>query len=96
VSADDLGVKPVDSYGKFMLGIYRILKFGRRFYRPIGVRRNKVKGGWSYPVNETIDESVFERCRIDSQYSRDNLNDWASRSGLQLASLRGTQAGYHA
>ena len=89
-----LGCKPVDSYGKFMFGVYRVIRLGRRFFRPIGVRRNKVKGGWSYPINESIDESVFDRCRGDSKYARDNLNEWATRNSFKLAELRGVQAGY--
>ena len=93
-TARHLGSRPVDSYGKFMFGVYRVIRLGRRFYRPIGARRNKVKGGWSYPINETIDESVFDRCRADASYAKANLNDWAARHSLALADVRGVKAGY--
>jgi uncharacterized protein (DUF2235 family) len=93
-AANELQAKPTDSYAQFMKGLYRVLKFGRRHYRPIGIRRNRVKGGWSYPVNETIDESVFERCRVDPLYARDNLRDWEARVGGVLAQMQGVKRGY--
>jgi hypothetical protein len=74
--------KPVDSYAKFMGGAFRLVTLGRRFYRPIGIERKAVKGGWSYPVNEWIDASVFERCRRDPEYRPPNLIEWQARRGL--------------
>jgi uncharacterized protein (DUF2235 family) len=81
-----------DSYGKFMFGLYRVMRLNQRYYRPIGVRCNRVKGGWSYPINETLDESVFERCRRDAAYPRENLLAWAKAEGIEaLANVRGTR-----
>lgn len=92
---EDYGTAPVDSYGKFMLHLYRVVTLGRRYFRPIGIRRNRVKGGWSYPVNETIDASVFERCRRSPTYAKENLRDWEKRAGIgTLPSLKGVQRGW--
>lgn len=74
--------KPVDSYAEFMGGAFRMVTFGRRFYRPIGLERKQVKGGTSYPINEWIDASVFERCRRDPAYRPPNLLEWQRRRGL--------------
>lgn len=74
--------KPVDSYAEFMGGAYRLMTLGRRFYRPIGVEKKPVKGGTSYPINEWIDASVFERCRRDPAYRPPNLLEWQRRRGL--------------
>jgi uncharacterized protein (DUF2235 family) len=81
-SAGAYSIKPVDSYAKFMGGAYRLATFGARYYRPIGIEKNPVKGGWSYPVNEWIDGSVFERCRRDPEYRPPNLLEWQRRRGL--------------
>jgi uncharacterized protein (DUF2235 family) len=96
-NGEDYGATVTDSFGKFMFGLYRVVSLNRRYYRPIGVRRNQVKGGWSYPVNETIDDSVFERCRRDAVYAKANLLDWAQRAGVgMLASVTGVRRGYDA
>ena len=81
VDSTALTAKARDSYAEFMWGAYRLVKFGVRYYRPIGIDRNRVKGGWSYPVNEWIDGSVFERCRRDSEYAGKNLREWQVRRG---------------
>ena len=87
-----LNVEPVDSYAKFMWGVYRLVNLGNRYYRPIGIRRKKVKGGWSYPVNETIDASVFDRCRADPKYAKENLLEWQRRrGGPRLEQITGVQ-----
>jgi uncharacterized protein (DUF2235 family) len=84
--------KPEDSYAKFMWGIYRVFTLGKRLHRPIGVVRNSVKGGWSYPVNETIDASVFDYCRANADYQPKNLVEWQQKMGVQqLVQLSGMQ-----
>jgi hypothetical protein len=91
-----LQAKPTDSYAKFMLGIYRVLKLGNRFHRPIGTHHKQVKGGQSYPVNETLDASVFDYCRANPDYQSKNLLEWQQkrggealdkRTGMQVAQL---------
>ena len=82
---------PVDSYGKFLFHTYRILTLGRRHHRPIGVQVKKVKKGWSFPVNETIDASVFKRWQYSPKYRPESLEKWAKGKGLSLATLMGDQ-----
>jgi hypothetical protein len=48
-----------------------------------------VQGAWSYPVNETIDASVFRRFQ-SGDYRPQNLLDWAERTGVDLARMSGT------
>jgi uncharacterized protein (DUF2235 family) len=92
VSADALHAKPEDSYAKFMFGVYRVLKLGMRFYRPIGINHNPVKGGQSYPVNETLDASVFDYCRANPDYKSKNLAEWQQkRGGETLDQCQGVQ-----
>jgi len=80
---------PVDSYGKFLFHAYQVLTLGRRYYRPIGAKVKKVKKGWSYPVNETIDSSVFRRFQAVEKYRPKNLEEWAKRKGVNLTSISG-------
>jgi len=92
VDPSAMTAKPRDSFGEFMWGVYRVVKLGARYYRPIGIERNRVKGGWSYPVNEWIDGSVFERCRRDPDYAGKNLREWqARRGGPALEAIVGAQ-----
>ncbi len=82
---------PMDSYAKFLMHAYQVLTLGRRFWRPIGVPVNKVKKGWSYPVNETIDASVFKRYAAHANYRPKNLLAWAERSHTVLSGSLGDQ-----
>jgi hypothetical protein len=74
-----------DSYREFMRGVYRFLPFTSRTPREIGALPRKVKGGWSIPVNETIDPSVVRRFQIDPAYRPRNLLDFARARGIDLA-----------
>ncbi|HSX58930.1 MAG TPA: DUF2235 domain-containing protein [Tahibacter sp.] len=80
----DFDIEPVDSYAKFMRGLYRVIRFGRRFYRPIGADERVVRNGRSMPINEFIDASVFRRCQAKPEYRPDNLVEWAKRRGVDL------------
>lgn len=82
---DEIRCQPRDSFAEFIGGIYRVLRFNVRHYRPIGASPRQVKGGWSTPINEVIDSSVFERYRADPSYRPANLEAWAAKRGLQLA-----------
>lgn len=83
---------PVDSYGRFLKGAYRVLTLNRRHFRPIGSGPTPTKGGdLSCPVNETIDASVFKHWNAKPQYRPKNLSDWAKRRGKNLATLTGDQ-----
>lgn len=76
--------RPVDSFAKFMGGIYRCLRLGSRYYRPIGADPRKVNRGTSTPINEWIDVSVFQRYRDCPDYRPKNVSDWAARKGVSL------------
>jgi len=81
-----------DSYSDFMKGFYKVLKLGRRYYRPIGIQRNAVNGGWSWPVNETLDESVFSHGNGGSGYPPQNLRDWTkATAGQSVAAYEGAR-----
>ena len=66
-----------------------MLKFGQRHYRTIGAMPRKVKGGWSFPVNQTIDSTVLDRYRFAQDYRPKNLEDWATRKSASLSTLTG-------
>lgn len=62
-----------DSYKAFIKGLYRIVRFGKRYRRKIGSAGNQVTGGWIEPIRETIDESVFRRWQAVPKYRPQNL-----------------------
>jgi uncharacterized protein (DUF2235 family) len=86
---------PVDSYGTFLKGAYRLLTLNHRYFRTIGGDPVPTKGtenpGLSCPVNETIDSSVFEHWKGRPHYRPKNLRDWANRRGKNLETLTGDQ-----
>lgn len=88
LSGEEFRSTPVDSYGKFLGGAYRVLRFGKRFHRPIGAGRRQVARGWSEPIKETIDASVFQRVREFPSYRPPNLVSWAKQSGFDLEAPR--------
>ena len=92
LNGDEINCAPVDSYAEFLRGAYRVIKLGRRFYREIGAPARAVTGGASQPVNEAIDKSVFTRYQRIPSYRPPNLEQWAARRGLDLASVAGDQA----
>ena len=77
-----------DSYSEFMNGAYKLLTFGKRYYRPVGpdpvpssatqMREN---------INETIDASVFERWRADKNYRPHNLYEWGVRRRVDIRAI---------
>jgi uncharacterized protein (DUF2235 family) len=91
LAGDEHRTKPVDSYAKFLFHGYRLLTLGRRYYRPIGIPANKVKGGWSFPVKEYIDASVFRRCAEVNDYRPKNILEWSERVNRQLGAALGDQ-----
>jgi uncharacterized protein (DUF2235 family) len=77
-----------DSFAEMAYGIYRLCKFGQPYYRPIGAAAVKLADKTTSTINETIDASVFERCRNDPDYRPKNLVDWAGYR--DLASIQGS------
>jgi hypothetical protein len=75
-----------DSYSEFWRGFYRFVR--RRHYREIGADPEPLEGNRSrYSINETIDISVFDRCRAVPSYRPCNLLDWAKRHGVKLEEI---------
>lgn len=91
LTGDEYLGKPVDSYSKFMMGVYKAAKFGRRFYREVGLDKIEVGNGWIVPHYETIDVSVFMKWREDSSYRPKNIKRWAERLGVDPGTLSTTQ-----
>ena len=91
LTGDEHRTEPVDSYAKFMFHLYRPLTLWRRYYRPIGTLANQVKGGWSFPVNESIDGSVFRRWADVPHYRPPNMLEWSERVQRPILSTLGDQ-----
>lgn len=81
--------EPIDSYSKFLLGTWKLITVGRRFYRDIGYGPRQVNGGWSVPINEWIDKTVFQRWRDFPEYRPPSLAAWAKRAGIDPAASGG-------
>jgi uncharacterized protein (DUF2235 family) len=64
-----------DSFREFAHGFARL--FTRRFDRPIGIDPEKGATRTTQLINETIDESVFDRWRGNPDYRPRSLVDWA-------------------
>jgi uncharacterized protein (DUF2235 family) len=75
-----------DSFGEFLNGAYRVIRFGRRHHRPIGAepRLTRTRPGLSHNLEETVDKSVILRWQADSDYRPKNLSNWAESVGLDL------------
>ena len=78
-----------DSFGEFLKGAYRLIRLGRRHYRPIGAepRPTRTRPGLSHNLEETIDKSVISRWQADPDYRPKNISDWAEAAGLDLDTL---------
>jgi uncharacterized protein (DUF2235 family) len=74
-----------DSYSTFVPVWVR--PFNKRFYRPVGVKPLIGTRWTTSRINETIDESVFERWRHNPTYRPPNLQMWAERYNLDPAAL---------
>jgi uncharacterized protein (DUF2235 family) len=78
-----------DSFKEFLKGAYRLIRLGRRHYRPIGAapRPTKSRPGLSHNLEETIDKSVILRWQADSAYRPKNLSNWAESADVVLDRL---------
>lgn len=87
-----------DSFAAFMGGLYRIVRLGRRHWRPIGAEPADApleasgRHGRSHALNQVIDASVIRRYRQDPSYRPPNLIDWATRAGVDLDTATGDRA----
>lgn len=85
IDGDVLKADVADSYSEFVRGAYKLIQ--GRAYRPIGALPEKRPDGTHSVVNETIDGSVFNRWQHRHDYRPPNLEDWAKRHRVNLASL---------
>jgi hypothetical protein len=74
-----------DSYNEFLGGIYPCIS--KRHYRPIGEAPKETRDGIDINVNETIDPSVFDRWRVDSNYRPRNLAAWAKNRDIDPSNI---------
>ncbi len=90
LDGDEYLAPVADSFGKFLKGVYRVMRLGFRFYRKIGQEDREVTAangteGTVRAVNETVDESAIKRWEDDGAYRPKNLKDWAIRTGKTLS-----------
>jgi uncharacterized protein (DUF2235 family) len=76
-----------NSYEDFGPAVLRL--FSKRFYRPVGIEPTVGTKRTTSRINETIDASVFERWRQNSEYRPPNLQTWAERFKVDPAKLTG-------
>ncbi len=76
-----------DSLKEMAHGIYEVLTLGKHFYRTIGADPVDTASTVVTTINETVDATVFDRWRCDSTYRPKNLQDWATRHGVDPAAL---------
>ena len=78
-----------DSYAQFGKGWYRLIS--RRFHRPVGTDPEVGTQRTTARINETIDGTVFDRWRGNSDYRPANLKEWALRKNVDPAKIVGAQ-----
>ncbi|SFM31305.1 DUF2235 domain-containing protein [Methylobacterium pseudosasicola] len=86
LDGDALTARTIDSYGLFGRGLYKLVS--PPLYRVIGQDPDVRPDGRHINVNETIDETVFDRWRADPGYRPRNLAEWAERKTADPAELR--------
>ncbi len=73
---NDVYLAPIDdSYKKFMFGLYRFFKFGKRYYRKMG------EG-----INEIIDDSVTERYQAKADYRPQSYDSYLAQKAKAATS----------
>ena len=85
IDGDILTAPIADSYAEFIHGIFKHLPL--RYYRPIGDKPVTGISSDGVTINETIDQSVFDRWRSGVSYRPKNLVDWAARKKVDINSL---------
>jgi uncharacterized protein (DUF2235 family) len=86
---DDVMCAVSDSFSEFMRGVYKVVKMGNRFHRPIGAEIVQTPSGPRIPIGETIDGSVFDRWRRDPQYRPFGIVEWANRKCVKPEKFTG-------
>lgn len=91
LDGDIITAHVTDSYRPFMKGTYRA--FVKPFHRVIGAQPYTDAAGHEHcTINETIDESVFERWRLRDDYRPVSLQRWAETYKVEIAETIGTVA----
>jgi uncharacterized protein (DUF2235 family) len=85
LDGDVLTAPIADSYKEFGKGFYS--KISKPSFRPIGRDPEIRDDGTHSNVNESIDQSVFERWRTVPTYRPENLAEWAARKNVDPAKL---------
>src|SRR6266850_3995126 len=86
----DGGKKPADihdSFATMAFGLYRACKLWRPYYRAIGAAAMVNGDKTTTTINETIDVSVFDRWRTDSNYRPANLAAWGQSRNIDIGTL---------
>lgn len=76
-----------DAYSKAYHAVFEIASLGVRHWRPIGRAPQTLSATTVHMINETIDGSVFARCKRDEAYRPKNLMSWAASRGLDVTSI---------
>jgi uncharacterized protein (DUF2235 family) len=76
-----------DAYSQAYHAAFAIASLGIRHWRIIGRDPQKLAETTVHMINETIDGSVFARCKRDDGYRPQNLMDWAARHGIEVTSV---------
>ncbi len=79
-----------DSYKEFVNGVYRWLS--PRHFRTIGQYTLEVDNADSFPLFETIDSSIFDRMRLNSEYKPKNIMKWVEFNSFDLERTGSFQA----
>lgn len=88
LDGDPITAPIADSYADFAGGSYKYLS--APYYRVIGRSPLDAADGQHVNVNETIDQSVFDRWRADPTYRPANLLEWAHRMHVDPTRVRST------
>lgn len=75
-----------DSYRDFAYGLYKWISWP--FYMPVGLAPQCDCRSTTSRINETIDQSVFDRWSSDSSYRPRNLVEWAEKKSVDPAKLK--------
>jgi hypothetical protein len=85
IDGDAVNAPTNDSYKEFAYGAYSTVS--KPLFRKIGQDPDMREDGTHTNVNETIDQSVFERWRTVPAYRPLNLTEWATRKKVDPAKL---------
>lgn len=86
IDGDMLSATINDSRKEFLDGVYA--QVSRTFYRAIASEPAVRNNGTHTNVNETIDQSVFDRWRATPSYRPQNILEWAKRKNVDPAAIR--------